>query len=39
MDSFSVQESDDPQALARFLMGYASQGKLAASSLVLPSVG
>ncbi|KAL5492038.1 hypothetical protein EMCRGX_G017427 [Ephydatia muelleri] len=34
-----AKESDDPQALARFLMGYASQGKLAASSLVLPSVG
>lgn len=34
-----AKESDDPQAMARFLMGYASQGKATASSLALPSVG
>lgn len=37
--SLPPQESDDPEAITKFLMGQGPQGTLAAASLVLPSIG
>ena len=34
-----LQESEDPEAMTKFLMGYGPQGGLAAASFILPSTG